>query len=79
MAVNRNTMFKFVNIAIAVLFTLQVTGGFLSDLIPYDVFHRFHGTGAYLLTAGIASHVFLNRQWVKSAFGKKKRTGPEKK
>jgi len=78
MAANRQTLLKFVTVAIAVLFTLQIAGGFFKDLIPYEIFNRFHGTGAYFLTAGIAAHVFLNWQWFKSAFGKKKQTGPEK-
>lgn len=68
---------KVVNVLLALVFlSLAVSGlvqGLFGHPIPYEIFRLAHPLSGYLLTLLVASHLWLNRAWVKTTyFGKKK-------
>lgn len=65
---NKQKMLKFVNPSIGVLFIIQAGSGMFHSAIPYELFGRLHGSSGYLLTAGVAAHIYLNWSWFKTAF-----------
>jgi hypothetical protein len=66
------SLLKIVNPIIGVLFLVQAGSGIFSGLIPYELFHIFHGPVGFLFTLFVVIHVYLNWSWIVTNFLKKK-------
>lgn len=71
MASSKPKLLKIVNPIIGILFLVQAGTGIFHGAISFEVFEKVHGSTGYLLTAGIATHIFLNWNWIKANFFKK--------
>ena len=70
------TALKILNPILALLFLNQAATGLLADELPREAFEILHEGGAYVLIAAVALHVFLNWNWVKATFFRKKAAVP---
>lgn len=64
---------RIVNVILGLDFLMMATTGLLRDWIPYDVFRMIHKPAGYLLVFLVITHVYLNRNWIKQNYFKKKK------
>ena len=74
MASNKLKLLKIINPIIGILFLGQAISGIFHEMIPYEIFGKAHGTGGYLLVAGIIVHITLNWSWIQLNFLKPRKT-----
>jgi hypothetical protein len=68
----KSLLLKIINPAVGIVFLLQALSGIFQSIIPYEIFHAFHGPLGWLLTGFIVCHIYLNWQWIVSTYFKKK-------
>lgn len=68
----RNTMLKILNPILGILLVNQIVTGLLNDSISHETFETLHKPGGIVLTIAIALHVFLNWNWIKANFFKRR-------
>lgn len=64
---------RILNVFLALDFLVMAATGLLRDWIPYGVFRTIHRPAGYLLVLLIVSHVYLNWNWVRQNYLKKKK------
>jgi hypothetical protein len=67
----KQRLLKPVNGIMAFIFLCLACTALLDDVIPRDKYEVVHPLLGYTFLACVASHVFLNWSWVKSAMLKK--------
>jgi hypothetical protein len=70
--VQKVMLLKIVNPAVGIVFLVQALSGILHSVIPWEVFHAWHGPLGYALVALIFAHVYLNWTWINTNYFKKK-------
>lgn len=72
---DRQRWLKIVNTLLALAFLMTATGGivrfFAPDLIPYELFRLVHPLFGLMLVLLACIHIFLNFNWIKSAYFRK--------
>ena len=63
---------KILNPFLGFVFLFQVIIGFFNEYIPEDLFESMHKTCAIILLICIFAHIYLNWNWVRVTFFKKK-------
>ncbi len=73
----KQRLLKIVNILLAIAFLMTATGGvvrfFAPDVIPYELFRSVHPIFGLTLVLLAGIHIFLNFNWIKSAYFHKPR------
>ncbi|MGE5296681.1 MAG: hypothetical protein ACM3VT_17820 [Solirubrobacterales bacterium] len=64
----KNTMLKIINVALAVLIVTQALSAFLADHLSRETFEWIHEGGGTLLLIGIGLHIALNWNWIRASF-----------
>lgn len=59
---------KILNPILGLLVLSQMLSGMFGMQIPHQLFAIIHKKGAYLLLTAIILHVWLNWNWIKSAY-----------
>lgn len=70
----RNMTLKVINPILGLLIVNQMLTGIFNGGLSHDAFEILHEGGGYLLAVGIAIHVVLNWNWIKTSYFKKKTT-----
>lgn len=72
----KKRILEFVNVLLALAFFMTASGGvvrfFAPDLIPYGTFRLIHPLFGLAFVALTAAHIYLNFNWIKSSYFKKK-------
>jgi hypothetical protein len=68
----RNDMLKVVNPILGLLVLSQILTGIFGEALPYKAFEILHKGGGYFLASVVALHLFLNWNWVKANYFKKR-------
>jgi hypothetical protein len=71
----KSNLLKIVNPVLILLFLSQALTGIFHDVIQeisYESFKVIHGFGGYLFAAAALFHFYLNWQWIKSNFLKRR-------
>jgi len=68
----RITLLKIVNPILALLVVSQILTGLLGDSLPHEAFEILHKDGGFVLAGVAALHLFLNWNWVKANYFKKR-------
>ena len=68
----RALLLKVLNPVVAILFLNQVLTGLLHHAIPKEAYEFLHEGGGTVFAIAVILHVFLNLNWVKANFIKKK-------
>jgi len=66
-------LLRIVNVLLALNFLVSGITGVFNYWIPYDVFRAIHRPSGYLLIILILTHLYLNRNWIKQNYLKKKK------
>ncbi|HCT62787.1 MAG TPA: hypothetical protein DIC19_01665 [Erysipelotrichaceae bacterium] len=69
----KNKLLKIVNLILAFLFVSIAISGIFQDYIPYELFSKFHPLTGYALVITVAVHIFLNFNWIKANYLKRKK------
>ncbi len=72
---NKSILLKIVNPILILLFLSQALTGIFHDPIQeisYESFKVIHGLGGYIFVAAALFHFYLNWQWIKTNFLKRK-------
>ena len=69
----KNEALKIVNLILALLFIGIAISGIFQDFIPYETFRTFHPLTGYALIITVAAHIFLNFNWIKVNYLKRKK------
>ncbi len=67
----KNTVLKFLNPILLILFISQAVTGLFHDKISPDAFEFFHEGGGIILIALITVHIILNLSWFRANYLKK--------
>ena len=70
----RNTVLKIMNPILGLLLLNQVLTAIFHAGLSHEAFEILHEGGGYVLAVGIALHLFLNWNWVKTSYFKKRPT-----
>lgn len=70
---NKPKMLKIVNPIMTIVFLCLAGSGLAHDLIPYEIFHAVHGKLGFTFVLLAFTHIYLNWNWIKSQFLKKKK------
>lgn len=74
---DRQGLLKIVNIVLALAFLMTAVGGvvrfFAPDLMPYELFRAVHPLFGLAFVTLACIHIFLNFNWIKSAYMRKSR------
>ncbi|MFA6856497.1 MAG: hypothetical protein WCR31_04740 [Treponema sp.] len=63
---------KIVNPLLAVDFLCLIGTALLDDVIPREIYGVIHPVFGYIFAVGLIVHVFLNWNWIKTTYFKKK-------
>ena len=69
---NKNTLLKITNPVMGILLINQILMALLHDFLPKEVFEVFHGGGGIIFSVLAGLHLFLNWNWVKTSFFRKR-------
>lgn len=69
----KNKALKIVNLILAFLFVGIAISGIFQDFIPYETFRTFHPLTGYALVITVCIHIFLNFNWIKVNYLKRKK------
>ena len=69
----KNKALKIVNLILAFLFVGIAISGIFQDFIPYETFRPFHHLTGYALVITVVAHIFLNFNWIKANYLKRKK------
>ena len=74
---NKVKALKYVNIVLAILFVMVAVPGMLQSQFPgiidYSVFRRIHPLAGNLFILAVIAHIYLNFNWIKANFLKKRK------
>lgn len=70
---SRQQFLKIVNLLLGCVFAIQAISGFLSSVIPYEIFRPLHFFGGIGLVLLVFTHLILNFSWIKNSFMPKKK------
>lgn len=72
----KKRILEFVNILLAATFIMTATGGVIRylapDMIPYGTFRLVHPLFGLAFVTLAVIHIYLNFNWIKSSYFKKK-------
>lgn len=66
-------LLRIINVILALNLLVMATTGGLRDWIPYDVFRAIHRPAGFTLVVLVLVHLYLNRNWIKQNYLKKKK------
>lgn len=64
----RQKLLKIDNALIGTVFVSQAITGIGHELFSHEVFEALHGPGGLILVAGVALHVYLNWNWIRTQY-----------
>ena len=67
-SMQRNSILKVVNPILGILVLNQIVTGLLRGVLPRRVFVFMHEWGGLFVAAAVALHVYLNWNWVRANF-----------
>ena len=70
---NKQRLLKLVNTFMAIDFVCLAGTALLDDVLPREIYRIVHPVFGFTFLACVASHVFLNWNWIKSNILKKEK------
>lgn len=70
---NKSKMLKIINPIMTIIFLCLAGSGLANNFIPYEIFHAVHGKLGFAFVVLVLIHIYLNWNWIKSQFFKKKK------